>query len=59
MGRRDRPHRRLAKRYHPDRLVNASLEAQARGEERMRELNMAYESLRRAYHPPTRSLFTG
>lgn len=51
-------HRRLAKRYHPDRLIGASPEAQHRGEERMRELNVAYESLRRVLHPPTRSLFT-
>jgi hypothetical protein len=51
-------HRRLAKRYHPDRLIHASAEAQQRGEERMRELNVAYESLRRQFHPPTRTLFT-
>lgn len=51
-------HRRLAKRYHPDRLIDASPEAQERGEARMRELNVAYESLRRAFHPPTRTLFT-
>ena len=51
-------HRKLAKRYHPDRLVNASPEARARGEQRMAELNVAYESLQRLVNPPTRSLFT-
>ena len=52
-------HRKLAKRYHPDRLVGASPEAQKRGEERMRELNVAYETLRRLDQPKTRTLFTG
>jgi len=52
-----RAHRKLAKRYHPDALINEPPEVRSKGEERMRELNVAYESLRRTFHPPTRSLF--
>jgi DnaJ-domain-containing protein 1 len=40
-------HRRLAKRFHPDRLTNMSAEEQAKGEVRIRDLNIAYMELRR------------
>ena len=40
-------HRRLAKVHHPDRLVNASAEERAAGDERIRDLNIAYMELRR------------
>ena len=40
-------HRRLAKEHHPDRLLDASAEDRAASEERMREVNMAYNELRR------------
>jgi DnaJ-domain-containing protein 1 len=40
-------HRRLAKRFHPDRLTDMSKEEQAKGEVRIRDLNIAYMELRR------------
>ena len=40
-------HRRLAKLHHPDRLVNASAEERAAGDQRIRDLNVAYMELRR------------
>ena len=40
-------HRRLAKIHHPDRLVKASPEERATGEQRIRDLNVAYMELRR------------
>ncbi len=39
-------HRRLAKLYHPDRLVELSAEAQDVGRQRMAEINAAHASLR-------------
>src|SRR5436190_13345623 len=35
-------HRRLAKVHHPDRLVNASVEERTLGDQRIRDLNVAY-----------------
>lgn len=40
-------HRRLAKRYHPDRLLDADQATQAEGEAKMRDANVAYETIRR------------
>jgi DnaJ-domain-containing protein 1 len=40
-------HRRLAKLHHPDRLVDATDEQRESGNERIRELNIAYMELRR------------
>ena len=40
-------HRRLAMRHHPDRLLDASPEERAASEETMREVNVAYNVLRR------------
>ena len=40
-------HRRLAKLHHPDRLVNASVEERTAGDQRIRDLNVAYMELRR------------
>ena len=40
-------HRRLAKVHHPDRLVNAPAEERAAGDQRIRDLNVAYMELRR------------
>ena len=40
-------HRRLAMRHHPDRLLDAPAEERARSEETMREVNVAYNVLRR------------
>jgi DnaJ-domain-containing protein 1 len=40
-------HRTLAKRFHPDRLTNMGAEERARGEVRIRDLNIAYMELRR------------
>jgi hypothetical protein len=39
-------HRRLAKLYHPDRLVDWSPEAQELGRDRMAEINAAHATLR-------------
>ena len=39
-------HRRLAKLYHPDRLVTYSVDAQAMGRERMAQINAAHATLR-------------
>jgi DnaJ-domain-containing protein 1 len=39
-------HRRLAKLYHPDRLMAYSPDAQALGRERMAEINAAHAALR-------------
>lgn len=40
-------HRRLAKLYHPDRLLDADPTTRAEGEAKMRDANVAYETLRR------------
>lgn len=40
-------HRRLAKLYHPDRLLDADPITRAEGETKMRDANVAYETLRR------------
>lgn len=40
-------HRRLAKLYHPDRLLDADPITRAEGEAKMRDANVAYETLRR------------
>jgi DnaJ-domain-containing protein 1 len=40
-------HRRLAMRHHPDRLLDASPKERAASEETMREVNVAYNVLRR------------
>ena len=54
-------HRRIAKRYHPDRLIDADAETRADGEAKMREANAAYENLRKATniqpHTQTSGLF--
>jgi len=39
-------HRNQARMYHPDRLVDQSDEERARGEDRIRVINMAYRELR-------------
>jgi len=41
-----RAHRRLAKQYHPDRLVEYSPSAQEMGRNRMAEINAAHATLR-------------
>jgi hypothetical protein len=40
-------HRHLAKQFHPDRFVGAPDEERAAAEERMRDVNQAYDELRR------------
>ena len=40
-------HRRLAMRHHPDRLLDATPEERESSEETMREVNVAYNVLRR------------
>jgi hypothetical protein len=40
-------HRKLAKRYHPDLLLRASVEERAAAEEQMRLVNRAYSQLQR------------
>jgi hypothetical protein len=40
-------HRRLAKEHHPDRLLDAPDDVRAASEERMRQVNQAYNELRR------------
>lgn len=44
-------HRQLALQFHPDRLVGLSAEAQALGQERMAEINRAYDVLRNHMQP--------
>ena len=41
-------HRSLAKQFHPDVMVGAPDDERARGEERMREVNRAYNQIRRS-----------
>lgn len=48
-------HRRMAKRYHPDRLVGAEEHLRAEGEQLMIEANAAYETLRRRLRPHNRT----
>lgn len=48
-------HRRMAKRYHPDRLVGAEEHLRAEGEQLMIEANAAYETLRRRLRPHSRT----
>ena len=54
-------HRRLAKRYHPDRLISADDQTRVDGEQQMIEANAAYETLRQRLRPHSRTtgLFTG
>ncbi len=44
-------HRRLAKRFHPDRLIHAEDHERAEGEQKMIEANAAYETLRKLHRP--------
>ena len=37
----------MAKRYHPDRLLDADPATQAEGEAKMRDANVAYETIGR------------
>lgn len=46
-------HRRLAKRFHPDRLIHAEDHERAEGEQKMIEANAAYETLRKLHRPHT------
>lgn len=41
-------HRRLAKQFHPDMMVGAPDEERSAADERMREINRAYNQIRRA-----------
>lgn len=52
-------HRRIAKRFHPDRLIHAEDADREEGEEQMRAANAAYEELRQRQrqHQPTQPLF--
>ena len=54
-------HRRMAKRFHPDRLIHAEDHERAEGERKMIEVNAAYETLRklRRPHSHTTGLFAG
>ena len=52
-------YRDLARRWHPDRLADATPEVQAEGERRMSSFNAAYEELRKLLAPSKRALFTG
>lgn len=53
-------HRRIAKRYHPDRLIHAEDHERVEGEQKMIEANAAYETLRRLQrtHRPVTGFFT-
>jgi len=53
-------HRRLAKRFHPDRLISADDQTRREGEQQMIEANAAYETLRQRLRPHSRTtgLFT-
>jgi len=48
-------HRRLAKRFHPDRLISADDRTRAEGEQQMIEANAAYETLRQRLRPHSRT----
>lgn len=48
-------HRRLAKRFHPDRLISADDQTRAEGEQQMIEANAAYETLRQRLRPHSRT----
>lgn len=52
-------HRKIAKRFHPDRLIHADDADRAEGEEQMRAANAAYEELRKRQrqNQPTQPLF--
>lgn len=54
-------HRRLAKRFHPDRLISADDQTRAAGEQQMIDANAAYETLRQRLRPHSRTtgLFAG
>lgn len=54
-------HRQMAKRFHPDRLIHAEDHEQAEGEQKMIEVNAAYETLRKLHRPHshTSGLFAG
>lgn len=45
-------HRKLAKRYHPDLLADASDEERLEAEEHMRKVNQAYSQLQRVRRSP-------
>lgn len=53
-------HRRVAKRFHPDRLIHAEDHERAEGAQKMIDANGAYETLRqrRRPHSHTTGLFT-
>ena len=51
-------YRNLARRWHPDRLAEASPEVQAEGVRRMTDFNAAYDELRKLLAPSKRALFT-
>jgi len=40
-------YRRLARKYHPDKVANLEFEARMYSEQRMKEINAAYAELRR------------
>ena len=44
-------HRRMAKRFHPDRLIHAEDHERAEGEQKMIDANAAYETLRKIHRP--------
>lgn len=48
-------HRRMAKRYHPDRLISADDQTRAEGEQQMVDANAAYETLRQRLRPHSRT----
>lgn len=48
-------HRRLAKRFHPDRLISADEATRRDGEQQMIEANAAYETLRQRLRPHSRT----
>lgn len=48
-------HRRMAKRFHPDRLISADDVTRSHGEQAMIDANRAYETLRRRLRPHSRT----
>lgn len=44
-------HRKMAKRFHPDRLIHAEDHERREGEQKMIEANAAYETLRKLHRP--------
>lgn len=53
-------HRRIAKRFHPDRLIHADDATRSEGEEQMRNANAAYEHLQKQHrrNRPATGLFS-